>query len=277
MTGSTVGIFSSGGLSKPVFRPTRIPNMIIWYDATDSSTLFQDVTGSIPAISDNDPVRHWKNKASDTYHANIRDIMAIPSVVKLVGDSFTINTKPTIKFTSDASTSTNSLVANFIYTGTQLSVFIVSKRNTANENYGLMSIYRFNNWDFWTNTAFLVASEKIASPGYIFSMRNNSYFQHVYPAIGVPFIFNTTLNCDNQTGYSWLNGNLATTNPLNRTMADFTGNLDSDRLEIGGRQGNYCDSNIGEVLVFTRELNQTERKDVLEYLSMKWNISTESN
>jgi hypothetical protein len=46
------------------FRPGQIPNLGMWLDASDRSTLSQTSDGTTPVTSNNDPVAYWKDKVT---------------------------------------------------------------------------------------------------------------------------------------------------------------------------------------------------------------------
>lgn len=51
------------------FRPTSLPGLSLWLDASDSSTLFQDAAATTPATATNDPVGAWLDKSGNGRHA----------------------------------------------------------------------------------------------------------------------------------------------------------------------------------------------------------------
>jgi hypothetical protein len=44
------------------FDPKTIPNLVSWYDASDTTTLFQNSNGTTAAAATDDPVGYWKDK-----------------------------------------------------------------------------------------------------------------------------------------------------------------------------------------------------------------------
>lgn len=55
-----------GGAAAP-FTPASL-SPVAWYDATDITTLFQDVAGTTPVTTDGDPVRRINDKSGNGYH-----------------------------------------------------------------------------------------------------------------------------------------------------------------------------------------------------------------
>ena len=56
----------SGGTG---FNPLTL-SPALWLDASDSATLFQATTGSVPAAADGDPVGYWLDKSGNNRHAS---------------------------------------------------------------------------------------------------------------------------------------------------------------------------------------------------------------
>jgi hypothetical protein len=55
---------ASGG-----FSPRSISGLALWLDSSDSSTLFQDSAGTVPATATSDPVGYWGDKSGSGRHA----------------------------------------------------------------------------------------------------------------------------------------------------------------------------------------------------------------
>jgi hypothetical protein len=47
------------------FLPSDLAGLVVWHDASDASTLFQDSALTTPANADNDPVGGWKDKSGN--------------------------------------------------------------------------------------------------------------------------------------------------------------------------------------------------------------------
>ena len=50
------------------FSPGQLPNLFLWLDANDLSTLFQDSAGTTAVTSNNDPVGRWADKSGSGRH-----------------------------------------------------------------------------------------------------------------------------------------------------------------------------------------------------------------
>ena len=55
----------------PISSPTTIPGCMLWLDANDTSTMFEDFAGTIPAISNNDPITLWRDKSGNNNHFTV--------------------------------------------------------------------------------------------------------------------------------------------------------------------------------------------------------------
>jgi hypothetical protein len=51
------------------FNPRQISGLALWLDASDSSTLFQNSDGTVPATATSDPVGYWGDKSGNARHA----------------------------------------------------------------------------------------------------------------------------------------------------------------------------------------------------------------
>lgn len=56
-------------LKGSAFTPRSISGLALWLDASDSSTLFQNSDGTVPATATSDPVGYWADKSGNGRHA----------------------------------------------------------------------------------------------------------------------------------------------------------------------------------------------------------------
>lgn len=266
MLGSRVGIFSCKSVVPATLPVTT--NLQLWFDVTDSNTLFTDLAGTIPAVNQNDQVYLWKNKVTGGPNA-ISKATGTRPYLQTTDTTYMINGKNTLKFNfANAST----LIANFTHTGTEVTAFIVMKRNSYVVNYGALSMWNTGDTnDYATNNALLIMQDY--SP-YELTCRNNQFFKQC-PLVGngLNFMYSVRLNLSTGLAEAYSNGVLGTGTAFSGT---FSGNLNSDRISIGSRfNGLYtCNCNIGEVILYNRALNNTELGQIHSYLDTKWGIST---
>lgn len=57
------------GGSAADFSPLDIPGLVLWLDASDAATLFQDSAGTTPATADGDVVGYWADKSGNGRNA----------------------------------------------------------------------------------------------------------------------------------------------------------------------------------------------------------------
>jgi hypothetical protein len=61
-----LGDTSNGGGGS--FSPLDLPNLVLWLDSSDASTLWQQSDGTVPADSNGDVVGRWDDKSANGYH-----------------------------------------------------------------------------------------------------------------------------------------------------------------------------------------------------------------
>jgi len=62
------------------FSPRSISGLALWLDASDSSTLFQNSDGTVPATASSDPVGYWGDKSGNARHATQSTAGSRPTV-----------------------------------------------------------------------------------------------------------------------------------------------------------------------------------------------------
>jgi len=67
--GGMIGGRLQRGSSTAAFTPASIPGLVLWLDATDLSTLFQDSSLTTPVAANSDPVGGWKDKSGGNKNA----------------------------------------------------------------------------------------------------------------------------------------------------------------------------------------------------------------
>jgi len=74
-----------------ITKPTDIPDCLLWLDAADSTTLFQDTAGTI-AVTDNTVVRRWSDKSGNgLFFSNHGSLTALPVFTTLNNDLCALN------------------------------------------------------------------------------------------------------------------------------------------------------------------------------------------
>jgi hypothetical protein len=76
--------------------PVIAPDMALWLDASDASTLFQDSAGTTPAALDADPVGRWADKSGNGRHVTQTTAGARPALKLAIQNGL-----PVIRFATD--------------------------------------------------------------------------------------------------------------------------------------------------------------------------------
>jgi hypothetical protein len=266
-----VPMLAANGYTSLLSSPLNIPNCYLWLDASDNSTIN---AGTITAGSS---VTTWSDKSGQGNTA----IASNSPVWTLNG----INGKNAMYLGNSAASgsSPGGTVASGIafrgslatpITGTTLTVFSVATwsgyqssrdqrifslaSNVSTPDYG--SSQGVAVFDVQGSTCNLITYRNYTTVG------SNSVM-----LVATPTLCSTVYNGAN--GYLWLNGSPATS-----TGTASTGNFGSYVYGVG------CDAHtttngenwygyIGEVLVFSIALNDTQRQAVERYLSLKWGLS----
>jgi hypothetical protein len=228
----------------PSFLPSSISGLVLWLDASDSATLFQNSNcTSSPVTANGDIVACWKDKSASNLHATQGTSARQP-----IYASSSINSKPGVTFGSvDYDVLTTSSI-----TLTARSYFVVTKNNGASRG----SVHS------------LILQG--ASPYYqIYGSPNYLYYQINNPNTGVVISGNQLVSLTSSSGIVSIrfNGN---------TYLNYTGTASSvsSGFHIGGYvAGGYgLNGDILEMIVFDNAISETDLKRVEAYLNSKYKI-----
>ena len=238
------------------FNPSRISNLDLWLDAADGDTLFDATSGGNFVSTNGFAVKRWEDKSGNGTHAT-----EATNAPTLLTDSK--NRLSTLNFNASKYISCSFTSKTF----TQQTVFLVLQFSTSTASFGRA----------FTQT--VSGSQDFAISGhYIPLLRNSTTNEIGSYANGAP---QSTVAAVNQVWYIArarhsgsaltvsLNGSsgINTSHTLNR-------NFDLYRIgahNIGGDTA-YWNSIISEVIVYTRNLTDSESNLVINYLNSKWAI-----
>jgi hypothetical protein len=77
------------------FVPSDISGLTLWLDAADQTTMFQDASGTVPAIFEEHPVAVWKDKSPKHYDFSVFGDVSTPPTFTLKGYNYTF---PSVHF-----------------------------------------------------------------------------------------------------------------------------------------------------------------------------------
>lgn len=230
-------------LTKPPINPLSISDMHLWFDFSDTSTLYQDTGGTTPITADGQSLSRANDKSGNGYHAvadagftptyeeseqNGRSVMQGPS---LHADGWTELPQPyTILLASQSPNTGGGSIKPTVF------------GNVGSGNPRVQFQQRFNiGVQFRSNNALNMSIGNNIWNAYTFVV--NSPNTEVY--IG------QTLDVSGDSG---------------------SGNLHNILLNDSFDANDSNNGQIGEVLVYNRALTTKERKDLINYLKNKWGV-----
>lgn len=245
MIGTGIGLGLSGYAFLGNWNPSRISNLQLWLDASDPSTLLQSSGGSL-ASADGDPVGQWLDKSGNLRHA-VQSSGTNKPALKLsvkngksvlrfdgVNDSLNISTISIAQPFHVFFVCTPSSVGNFFHSSGQAQV-------------------RTGNASFLTP-----ASSIAAFSGAVLTTTN-------YFSSGISIIGQYVANGSNSKLYK--NGSLSVSG--NAGTQGISSNL---TLGAYNTPQDFITADFLEFLIFSNELNATDRSNVEFYLNAKWSI-----
>lgn len=264
--------------SSSSFQPTDVPNLGLWLDASDSSTLFQSFDGTTPAVSQNDPIGYWSDKSGNnrnfTNNGNTPTLNARRPLLKLA----TQNGKNTVFFDGVDDV----LIRNaFMYNAGAVTIFIASRTNASTttvinraligESSSITVIDRY--YPIFSRGGLPLNYNKLAAYIYIGGTTQLAPTNQFGTAFNTG-AFNIITAIDSGSSYTGFvngvdGGTVAYTRPpsANFTVAGLGSQISNTGAPAGEMESNMC-----EVIVYTRALTTSERQTVEGYLQTKWGI-----
>ena len=221
-------------------------NLTLWLDAMDNNTLYNSNINE--KISYHNPVSVWLDKSNNNNHAFQSNLSIAPLKKSTLGrDSLNFNSGYMI-----SNIATLPFDAFLIIQLNNLSnINDVIGISPVSNNYNSLSYnITANRWSNDSTSNTFISSNIETSTGYImmeYSLANNNAFIRRYGS-----------NIANITNFNWSLPN-------------------NSRLYIGNDNGitfnNSLKGNIGEIIMFNKQLNDNERFPIEGYLAWKWGIS----
>ncbi len=225
-----------------VGEPPIMDGMILWLDATDPATLFQDDGLSIPAQF-GDPVGGWLDKSGNEYHATQPFDEKRPEY-----DEASMNGMPAVSF--NGFEADGMLISDDLFLDRPYSVFIVNQYDGDTRGRTLQS--RDNNWlhGLWGGNPASYAEgwvsiNRPAEPNFV-------------------YVEDTTGGPSGDSSF-FLNG-------IDRTISS-TPSAGPGRLGLvseGSFPAEVSDADVSEILIYDRVLDTAELSAVRDYLYTKY-------
>ncbi len=233
------------GVNTP-FLPTQISGLAVWLDASDSGSIYQDSSGTIPAQSNNDYIGMWKDKSGNSRHATQVSSLSSRPILK----TNVQNSKPAVYFDGSGTWLSNTV---YSYSGAT-TFFIVASNNYDNGYYfdGAGANIQMGTVRYSSNTLKLWNGQQMLSDP-IFNLANISL---------VESIWNST------SSYLGVNGQFSAVGTTNAvSLTGYTVGRTRNGSGAGTSQGNFC-----EILLYQGVLTLAQRQQVEAYLNQKWGV-----
>jgi type II secretory pathway pseudopilin PulG len=249
--------------------PNDISDLTFWLDGSDSSTIFTaaNCTG---AVVNGSLIMCWQDKSTNAKHAT----NAVANTTRPTYVTGVQNNLGAVRFDgSNDYLATVSTLGSVFFTANEMSLFLVSGPTNNVGGRAPIGIDATG-----AGSRLLIVSEAGYSYFYRFDYPNDStgsiraatYKSNAWNVAS--FLKSTTRQ------YIYINGSLdiSQANTLSLNTAN------SGQMFIGAGGGgsstpnNYFLGDIGEVAIYKHALTDTERRNIQNYLSDKWNISNSS-
>jgi hypothetical protein len=233
-------VFSSHVRAVPITE-----GMVLWLDATDSTTLFKDPALTM-AASNGDAIGGWRDKSGNGFHA-VQDDSAIRPVLH----STAMNGMPAVRFSGREAD--GMIIDSALFLERPYTAFIVNQYYGNTKGRTLQG--RDANWlhGLWA--------------GNVASYADGFVGTNTIAELNFPYVADTTGTPVGDTTF-FVNGADFTTNP------GVMGRPGGLGLVSGGAfPGEVSDADISEVVIYDRVLSNTELGDVRNFLYNKYNVT----
>ena len=225
--------------------------LLLWLDATDGATLFQDDGLTIPA-SPGDPIGGWFDKSGNDFHAYQVDPAFQP-----VWESDVMNGQPALRFSGFQSD--GMAIDEGLYLERPYTVFIVNQYwDAANRGRTLQGL-DFN----WLHGMW---GRRIASYAEGFIGPTAPSPLNAQAPVNVPVVADTTGDLDESTFFA--NGRDYT---VDFTPVGIPGRL--GLMSEGAFPAEVSDADVSEIVIYDRVLSSSEMTDVRNFLYSKYDVT----
>jgi hypothetical protein len=236
--------------SARLFNPPDIGGCVLWLDGSDTTTF---------TFSSGSNISNWNDKSGLSNNATAYNSPVLTA--NAINGKQAISTSNLPYFTGSVSV-----------TGTTVTIFCVATTtrtlpNTASDQR-LVSLENGANVDYG-RTDGVIGLFNQSSSSWIGTWRVSGPIASNAIVTNTPFL--AVSKYDGTNGYLWLNGVAGT-----RASSASTGTFAVTKYGIGNQanpSGEYWQGFIGEVIIYSNALSDTERQQVEGYLAWKWNAN----
>ena len=278
----------------PISNPTSVPGCMLWLDAADPSTLFQDFAGTLPC-NNNTPVSLWRDKSTRNNHFSNVGTVASKPLLSTIGMQ---NNLSAVCFDNTFTEYLTGNVTNFRFLTGGATIFSVCQPlSAAGQEVDSASHWCFGNIGgtagggfaasrgifFGTSTTTGLTNESVTIAHESSTATSGRLGASTYARYR-----NTseilTLTVSNTGTVLYQNSRIVPLNlnsginTLTNSSPSAAGVTTSDNIVLnGGRSSGRItpgtQNNWQEFIIYDRVLSQSERIDVEDYIKTKWNLS----
>jgi hypothetical protein len=236
--------------------PSSIPNLILWLDAADNTT----ITGS-------SPVTAWRDKSGNANNATGAGTINLGNLANNInGVQCMVFPDRTGYFRGAISITTPGVTCFAVATTT-----LAQPNQAGNPDQRLVSIASSGNYDYNSpDGAILFFNQQTTNT--IASWRNNTVSAIIGTPIVqfVPFLVTSQLDSTNSLGSMWFNGSFIGSGGM--TSANFASTAYGISTEAQLTTNETWQGYIGEVIMYNTILTTVQRQNVEGYLAWKWGL-----
>ena len=246
--------YNTNVIAKGGFNPKSITGISLWFDPSDSSTLYQNSSLTTPISADGQTVSGMADKSGNGYYAT--------STAGPTYKTNIVNGKSILRF--NGSQWINNV--SYSFPNTAYSIFAIGYLTTNNGTYQrLLQAYPDGVLFLGTLNGVIATFTGVGNWQGGVAANSPSYTQ-----TGTWYC--TEMLLTGSTLYPYVTGNAQTTKGSS-TTSSFT------NLNIGGANGAYSGQpwtgDIGEILVYNSYLADADRQKIEGYLAWKWGIQSQ--
>jgi hypothetical protein len=241
------------------YTPAGDSRVILWLDAADTNTLFQDIAKSAPIGGNGQLVGAWADKSQNGWDFTVAggDDSNKPTFLMQQ-----LNGRPSVRTTGTADWLRTTSAALW---GSNYTFFVVCRRQSDTFQEVIVSIHGSSLRDWDNNYSITLGHEH--GDGLLTDVRTDVLLSpHMHPGDGVSFILSSTYNGTE---------NVAHLNRLAGPSVASVGRFSSEVITIGSRNNNLEHPNnydYFEILIYDFALSDGYRRAVEEYLVAKYGL-----
>jgi len=254
------------GLLGGGFSPRDIDGLVLWLDASDNVTLFQDSAGTTLAANDGDPVGLWQDKSGNNHHVSQPTTSNKPQLkLNIQSGHPIVRGDGTDDYLSRPDAL--GLIGN-----PAITVFVVTKSASTIPIAGIITVGSITSSTNGKTLAFCEGTDGIS---YRFNDGNEVFGTAFFDVFRIG-VWARPSGADYVGGDFYLNGvEISATSSGNPTGIPALTNESTRifcRTASTGAVSDWFGGDIAELLVYAATLSENDRQKVETYLNSKWAV-----